>query len=115
LIDDNTDLVLMIAMGLRREGYIVRTAGSGFDGLNAAENFRPDVVLLDIGLPGIDGYDVACQLRARPGMEGVRFIAVTGYAEETDTPRARESAFDAHLLKPYEFDDLLKLLVAPSG
>ena len=110
LVDDNTDLVLMVALGLRREGYSVRTAGTGPDGLKAVQDWQPDIVLLDIGLPGMDGYEVARQLRADPGIHSPRLIALTGYARETDIAKSREAGFDAHLIKPFEFDDLLKVI-----
>jgi two-component system, chemotaxis family, CheB/CheR fusion protein len=72
-------------------------------------------VLLDIGLPGMDGYEVARRLRAAPDLKGLnmRLIAMTGYARESDIALAREAGFDAHLVKPFDFDELEKLMVVP--
>ncbi len=71
---------------------------------------RPEVVLLDIGLPGMDGYEVASRLRATPGLAGLRLVAVTGYGQESDRRRARLAGFDHHLVKPVDLDRLRALL-----
>ena len=117
IVDDNIDQVTMLAGALRMTGYAVQSAHTGTDGLKVSQQWRPDVVLLDIGLPGMDGYDVARRLRTMPLDEAdggetfrVRIIAVTGYGRDSDIARAREAGFDAHLMKPYEFDALEKLL-----
>ncbi|MBA3504769.1 MAG: response regulator [Betaproteobacteria bacterium] len=117
IVDDNIDQVTMLAGALRMTGYAVQSAHTGTDGLKVSQQWRPDVVLLDIGLPGMDGYDVARRLRTMPLDEAdggetfrVRIIAVTGYGRDSDIARAREAGFDAHLVKPYEFDALEKLL-----
>ena len=119
VVDDNTDSVMMLASILRHKGYAVQSACTGPDGLKVAQQWRPDVVLLDIGLPGMDGYEVARRLRTTPldaaddgGTFEGRIIAVTGYGRDSDIARAREAGFDAHLVKPYEFDKLEKLLTA---
>lgn len=80
--------------------------------LNVALQWRPDVVLLDIGLPGLDGYEVARRLRSELEMQDVRLIALTGYGRDTDIALAREAGFDAHLVKPCDFDELEKLMAA---
>jgi len=117
IVDDNIDQVTMLADALRMTGYAVQSAHTGTDGLKVSQQWRPDVVLLDIGLPGMDGYDVARRLRTMPLDEAdggetfrVRIIAVTGYGRDSDIARAREAGFDAHLVKPFEFDALEKLL-----
>ncbi len=119
VVDDNVDSVMMLASALREKGYAVQSACNGPDGLKVAEQWRPDVVLLDIGLPGLSGYEVARRLRTMPLGEADggkkfrgRIIAVTGYGRDSDIARAREAGFDAHLVKPYEFDELEKLLTS---
>ncbi len=118
MVDDNIDLVMMLASALRQRGHSVETAYTGPDGLAAAQRWRPDAVLLDIGLPGLDGYEIARRLRADPELSGtgmrMRLIALTGYGRDTDKALAREAGFDAHLIKPIEFKELEKLLAAPT-
>jgi CheY-like chemotaxis protein len=116
--DDNIDLVMMLAGSLRYKGYSVQSAYTGPDGLRVAQQWRPDVVLLDIGLPGLDGYEIARRLRAAAGgspaqLAGMRLIALTGYGRDTDVALAREAGFDAHMVKPYDFDELERLMVLP--
>ena len=89
LVDDNPDVVDSLALFLRLAGYEVQTADNGPDALKAAIALPPDVVLLDIGLPGMDGYEVARQLRQQPRMAKAQLIAVTGYGSEEDRRRAR--------------------------
>src|SRR5207244_1079798 len=84
VVDDNIDHVSMLATSLRHKGYLVQTAYNGIDGLKVAQSWRPDIVLLDIGLPGLDGYQVARRLRTDPATEGIRLIAVSGYGREAD-------------------------------
>lgn len=114
LVDDNHDLVMVLGRTLRYLGYSVQNAYTGPDGLAAAVQWRPDIVIMDIGLPGLDGYEVARRLRSDltlcSGAEKMRLIALTGYGRHTDIALAREAGFDAHLTKPYELDDLEKLL-----
>lgn len=114
LVDDNHDLVMVLGRTLRYLGYSVQNAYTGPDGLAAAVQWRPDIVIMDIGLPGLDGYEVARRLRSdltlRNGGEKMRLIALTGYGRHADIALAREAGFDAHLTKPYELDDLEKLL-----
>ena len=120
VVEDNIDLVMVLASALRKKGYAVQSAYTGPDGLKVTRQWRPDVVLLDIGLPGLDGYEVARRLRTMPldGTDGGetfrgRIIAVTGYGRDKDIVRAREAGIDAHLMKPYEFDELEKLMMSP--
>ncbi len=112
VVDDNVDSAKTMAMLLKRFGHDVRTADDGPTALVAADRFRPDVVLLDIGLPGMDGYEVARTIRERPEFRGVVLIAITGYGRESDRNRSREAGFDHHLVKPVEFDNLLQILAA---
>jgi PAS domain S-box-containing protein len=114
VVDDNIDHVMMLATALRHTGYSVQIAYNGPDGLKVALHWRPDIVLLDIGLPGLDGYQVARRLRSDPTLgnagQSMRLIALTGYGRDTDIALAREAGFDAHLVKPYELDELERLL-----
>lgn len=108
VVDDNTDLVSMIVGSLEFAGHTVRSANNGADGLGLALSFLPEVILLDIGLPELDGYEVTRRLRAI-GFKG-RIIAVTGYGQKNDIVLAMEAGFDAHLKKPFDFDDLVLLI-----
>ncbi|MGB6048068.1 MAG: ATP-binding protein [Flavobacteriales bacterium] len=111
VVDDNVDLVTMLGLTLRKKGYDVRTAYTGPDGIQLAQQWLPTIVLLDIGLPGLNGYQVARQLRAIPATAGARIIALTGYAQEADIALTREAGFDDHMVKPYAFDELEKLML----
>ena len=114
VVDDNVDAAESIAMVLRVSGYDVRCVHDGPSALAVAENYRPEVVVLDIGLPGMSGYDVAEQLRGRREFRRTPIIAVTGYGQDEDRRRAREAGFDAHLTKPVD-PDALQAFVAASG
>lgn len=110
IIDDNADASEALAMLLAIEGHDVQTRMDGMSGIAAVETFGPDVVLLDIGLPDQDGYEVAKQLRKSwPGRE-ITLIAVTGYGMPTDRMRSAEAGFDHHLTKPVDPEGLLRLL-----
>ena len=114
LVDDNLDACTILGHTLRQIGCGVQSAHSGPDGLRIAKQWRPDIVLLDIGLPGMDGYEVARRLRADPDLNGANMtlIALTGYARESDIALAREAGFNGHLVKPLEFGELAKLIAA---
>ncbi len=117
--DDDTDAVLSLTALLRDEGYQVRGVHRGAEVLDAVFNFAPDVVLLDIGMPKMSGYDVARTLRERYGSARPALIAVTGRAGETDRQQARAAGFEHHVAKPYQPDELLRLIGqlsrSPSG
>jgi signal transduction histidine kinase/ActR/RegA family two-component response regulator len=100
VVDDNVDAAESAALLLRCLGHVVEVAYEGPSALGAAREFRPEVVLLDIGLPGMSGYDVARALRERPEGQGVVLAALTGYGQEQDRRRSREAGFDVHLTKP---------------
>jgi two-component system, chemotaxis family, CheB/CheR fusion protein len=102
VVDDNQDVLELLALELGMEGHEVVTASDGQAALHAAVEFRPDVVLLDLGLPVMDGYEVARQLRQVPELAGIAIVAVTGYGGEQDRQRSREAGIDHHLLKPLE-------------
>jgi CheY-like chemotaxis protein len=102
VVDDNVDGAETLAMLLSLSGYETRTAFDGPSALSAAAEFQPHVVFLDIGLPGMNGYEVAQRLRAGAGMQAARLIALTGWGTEEDQRKSREAGFDAHLTKPVE-------------
>ena len=110
LIEDNDDGREMMAMMLEAQQYHVVKAVDGYDGLRQAAAARPDVALVDIGLPGIDGYEVARRMRSDPATSKVRLIALTGYGQESDRTRAIDAGFDAHLVKPVDMSRLLEAL-----
>jgi signal transduction histidine kinase len=112
IVDDNADSAESLAMLLAVRGHEVRTAPDGPAALDAAEEFRPEAVILDIGLPGMDGYEVARRLRGR-GLANAFLVAVTGYGADEDRLRAEEAGFDAHLVKPADPDTLERLLARP--
>jgi two-component system CheB/CheR fusion protein len=114
-VDDNVDAAESIALVLRIIGHEVRTAYQGPAALEAARAFRPEVVLLDIGMPGIDGYEVARRLRQEPALEKVLLVALTGYGQEEDRRRSREAAIDHHLVKPVGPEELRALLARPES
>jgi signal transduction histidine kinase/CheY-like chemotaxis protein len=110
VVDDNEDAREALRFLLEDEGHRVRTAGDGPDALREAEAFRPEIVLLDIGLPGMDGYEVARRLRTQPGSRDARIVAVSGYGQAEDRERSRAAGFDDHLLKPVPPARLLDLV-----
>jgi CheY-like chemotaxis protein len=110
LIEDNDDGREMMATMLGTFGYPVLQAGDGLEGVRMACAHMPDVALVDIGLPGIDGYEVARRLRQEAATSGVRLIALTGYGLAEDQRRVLEAGFDMHLVKPVELNTLLDQL-----
>ena len=112
IVDDNEDGATSLSMLLNLVGHQTFTANDGHEALSAFERIRPDVALLDIGLPGINGFEVARRIRELPfGREAV-LIAVTGWGQEDDRSRSRAAGFDAHLVKPVNHEELTKLLAA---
>jgi signal transduction histidine kinase len=114
LIEDNEDGREMMATMLAAHGFPVAQAGDGLQGVAAAKARPPAAALVDIGLPGIDGYEVARRLRQDPATRGIRLIALTGYGLAEDQRRVLEAGFDQHLVKPVSMDQLLEAL-APAG
>ncbi|MBI2217494.1 MAG: response regulator [Candidatus Rokubacteria bacterium] len=110
LIEDNADTREVMKFILETEGAHVQTAESGEDGFALARRARPDIILCDIGLPDIDGLEVARRVRAEPDLDGVKLIALTGYGQPEDVRTALEAGFEAHLTKPINLDQLLALL-----
>jgi CheY-like chemotaxis protein len=112
VVDDNRDAAASLALLLRILGNDIRTAHDGLEAVGVADAFRPDVVLLDIGLPGMNGYDAAQRIRQQPWGAGVIVIATTGWGQEADRDRSREAGFDEHLVKPVDPADLIRLLAS---
>jgi signal transduction histidine kinase/ActR/RegA family two-component response regulator len=110
IVDDNRDAVELLAEVISSVGYGVSVAYDGAAALQAVALFRPDVVLLDIGLPIIDGYEVASRLRDMAGRAEMTLVAVTGYGQESDKARAHAAGFDHHLVKPIEIEQLMEML-----
>jgi PAS domain S-box-containing protein len=112
LVEDNLDAAEALSELLRMWGHEVEVAHDGVSALRAARTVEPDVVLLDIGLPGMDGYEVARELRAIPGLAAARLIALTGYGQESDRRRSSLAGVDHHLVKPVDLERLRALLIA---
>jgi CheY-like chemotaxis protein len=110
VVDDNKDSAESMAVLLRLAGHEVATAYDGVSALSHAVRSQPEIVLLDIGLPGMNGYDVARELRASPGSERVRLIAMTGYGQDEDRRRTLAAGFDAHYVKPLSVEDIDEVL-----
>ncbi|MEO7741313.1 MAG: response regulator [Usitatibacter sp.] len=109
VVDDNEDAADSLATLLGVMGYEVRIAYDGPEAIVAADEFKPAVALLDIGLPKLSGYDIARHVRTQRGDE-VLLVAITGWGQEDDRRRAREAGFDHHFTKPADFDRLLELI-----
>ena len=110
IVEDNADAREMLGTVLSSAGHEVREADTGAAALGAVAMFRPDVGLIDIGLPGVDGYEVARRLRATDGGKGMLLVALTGYGQPEDRRRARAAGFDAHLTKPVLPEQLAEVL-----
>ncbi|HYD58362.1 MAG TPA: response regulator [Burkholderiales bacterium] len=100
VVDDNIDSANSIAMLLSHAGHEVKVAHDGLKALELARSARPEFVFLDLGLPKLDGFEVARALRREPALAGVRIIAVTGYGQESDRAKAIEAGIDQHIVKP---------------
>jgi CheY-like chemotaxis protein len=112
VVDDNQDFATSFAMILRDLGNDVRVEHEGIGGLRAAEAFQPAVAFLDIGLPGMSGYDLARRLRENQRIGSLVLVAVTGWGQETDKLRAAQAGFDHHLVKPIDPGGLPAILQA---
>jgi CheY-like chemotaxis protein len=100
VVDDNRDAADSLAMMLTMTGNHTLTAYDGFEALDVAARFKPDLVLLDIGMPKVNGYEVCRRLRQEAGTSGAMIVALTGWGQEEDKRRSLEAGFDAHLVKP---------------
>lgn len=110
IVDDNVDAADLLAEFLDLMGFTTRTAYDGPAALEIAAEFKPEVALLDIGLPAMDGYELAQLLRGQPGLSQVRLVAITGYRQEGDRRAAEDSGFNAHLVKPVDMERLRSLM-----
>jgi CheY-like chemotaxis protein len=110
VVDDNRDSAESLAVWLQLIGHEVRIAHSGPDALSAAASFAPELALLDIGMPGMNGYDLARSLRGGTGARCPVLVAMTGWGQEEDRRRSREAGFDEHLVKPLDPEKLQGLL-----
>ncbi|MBW3625619.1 MAG: response regulator, partial [Armatimonadetes bacterium] len=110
LVEDNEDAAEMLASLLELHGHEVRSVHDGPSAITATLEYHPQVVLMDIGLPGMDGYQAAQVIRERIGPDSVKLIALTGYGQEEDRVRSSEAGFDHHLVKPFDPDELHRLL-----
>jgi CheY-like chemotaxis protein len=112
VVDDNVDSADSTAAILRTSGHEVEVAYSAQKALEMAVEYQPDIMLLDIGLPDMDGYEVANHLRQTPELKEMRLIAITGYGQQSDRQRSREAGFDEHVVKPVDWRQLEELLAA---
>ena len=111
IVDDNVDAAEALALLLEMDGHEVQAVKSSREAIERIESFKPDIALLDIGLPEIDGYDLLRHLRAIPALRDVRFIAVTGYGRPEDRERIRQAGFESHLVKPVTMSMLARALM----
>lgn len=112
LVDDNDDAALTLRTLLEMAGHEVRTVGDGLQAVAGAELFAPEVVILDIGLPGLNGYEVARRLRQMAALQGTLLVALTGYGQPQDLAAAREAGFDHHFVKPADPESLVACIAA---
>jgi CheY-like chemotaxis protein len=112
VVDDNEDAAEMLAAALSASGVDARAAHDAPTALRIAEEFRPDAAILDIGLPVMDGYELARRFRDHPALRGTWLAAVTGYGQTHDRARSQDAGFDAHLVKPIDLSDLRRMLAA---
>lgn len=110
VVDDNTDSATSMAMLLKFSGHEVATAFDGHEALAQAAAFTPTVILLDIGLPGLNGYEVARSIRQKPEGKPITIVALTGWGQEEDRQKSKDAGFDHHLTKPVDHTTLMKLL-----
>jgi CheY-like chemotaxis protein len=113
VVDDSVDTAIGMARLFRTTGHEVEIAHDGNAAIEVARAFLPEVLLLDIGLPGLNGYEVASMLREEEGFKDSVFIAASGYGQQHDRERSRASGFDHHIAKPVDFDLLVELIATP--
>ncbi len=115
VVDDNVDAAQSLGELLEASGYDVRTAHTGPTAVAAASDYNADVVLLDIGLPELDGYEVAKLIRQQPTHKNTVLVAMTGYGQESDRQKSQKAGFDHHLVKPADFAKVLEILATATS
>ncbi len=115
VVDDNRDAADSIALLLEVAGHEVRTAYDGPDALNLAAVFKPEVVILDLGLPSMDGFEIARQIEGQSWGKDIALVALTGWGQQEDYRKTTDAGFDAHLVKPVAPEDLLRILAHVSS
>lgn len=110
VVDDHPDLLLMLDLMMQRRKYAVQTAQSGAEALQIAREFAPHVVVSDIGMPEMDGYQMMRTMRERDGLGPFKSIALTGYDHQMEGDNAQNAGFDAQLTKPIEFEQLFEMI-----
>ena len=115
LVEDNPDAAESLRVLLELAGHEVRVASDGLRALKVVDEFEPELAFVDVGLPGIDGYELATRLRAHPSCRSTLLVALTGYGRDKDKKRANEAGFDHHLTKPVDFDAIDRLLANASA
>jgi CheY-like chemotaxis protein len=110
VVDDSSDSAESLALWLRLQRHEVRTAGDGPSALEEAQRFRPEIAVLDIGLPRMDGYELARRLRKQEWARGMVLVAMTGWAQEHDKRLASEAGFDQHLTKPVAVESIARII-----
>jgi len=114
VVDDNVDSAKTLGMLVKASGHEIRIVHDGLAVLEAALDFQPHVVLLDIGLPGMNGFEVAKRIRLQPAIQNVVLVAMTGYGQESDRQLSHEAGFNHHLVKPANFGQVLQILATVS-
>lgn len=112
VVDDNYDSAKTLSVMLELMGNETHSAHDGLAAVEAAEAFRPDLILLDIGLPKLNGYDACRRIRDQPWSQGMVIVAITGWGQDEDRCRSRDAGFDEHLVKPVDVDELTRILAA---
>jgi CheY-like chemotaxis protein len=114
IVDDNPDSAASLTLLLKMTGNETHTSHDGLEAVAAAERFRPDVVLLDIGLPKLNGYDACRRIREQPWGKSMVLVAVTGWGQEENRRKSQEAGFDHHMVKPVDYGTFMKLLASLS-
>ncbi|MFL9905719.1 response regulator [Paraburkholderia sp. RL17-337-BIB-A] len=115
LVDDNQDALLSLGLLLELEGHNVTTASNGRDAIRLMTEVRPEVAIVDVGMPDVDGFDVARAVRSERSLDNITLVALTGYAAESDKSRALAAGFDYHLTKPLSLEKLQYILANRIG
>jgi CheY-like chemotaxis protein len=110
VVDDNQDAALTMAMVIQRRGHVVEVAHDGLDAVERLATFRPDIVLMDIGMPRLNGYDACVRMRQMPEGQGIAIVALSGWGQEEDRRRSEEAGFDQHVVKPVDRSTLERVI-----